>query len=71
MSTEITLPVTGMTCGGCENAVKRALGLLPGVADVDASHRAATVRVTFDPAQTSRADIERRIGQLGYTVGAA
>ena len=24
MSTEVTLPVTGMTCGGCENAVQRA-----------------------------------------------
>jgi copper chaperone CopZ len=70
MSDRLTLPVTGMTCGGCENAVKRAVGMLPGVTAVDASHRDAAVHVTFDPALVSRADIERRIGQLGYTVGA-
>ena len=70
MSTEVTLPVTGMTCGGCENAVQRAVGALPGVQQVTASHRDATVRVTFDPAQVSREDIERKIAQVGYVVGA-
>ena len=25
---EVSLPVTGMSCGGCENAVKRAVGAL-------------------------------------------
>jgi copper chaperone CopZ len=69
--TELTLPVTGMTCGGCENAVQRALGQMPGVAQVTASHRDATVRIAFDAAQVSRADLERKIGQLGYAVGAA
>ena len=48
--TELTVPVTGMTCGGCENAVQRALGQMAGVTQVTASHRDATVRVTFDPA---------------------
>ena len=70
MTTAIILPVTGMTCGGCENAVQRALGQMAGVAHVTASHRDATVHVTFDPALVSRADLERKIGQIGYTVGA-
>jgi copper chaperone CopZ len=69
--TELMLPVSGMTCGGCENAVQRALGQLPGVTQVTASHREATVRIAFDPAQVSRADLERKIGQLGYAVGPA
>jgi copper chaperone CopZ len=67
--TELILPVTGMTCGGCENAVQRALGQLPGVTHVAASHRDSTVRVAFNPAQVTRADLERKIGQLGYAVG--
>jgi copper chaperone CopZ len=71
MSTEVTLPVTGMTCGGCENAVQRAVGSLPGVQQVTASHRDATVRVMFDPARISRDEIERKITQAGYVVGAA
>jgi copper chaperone len=69
--TELTVAVTGMTCGGCENAVQRALGQMAGVTQVTASHRDATVRVTFDPAVVSRADLERKIGQIGYSVGAA
>jgi copper chaperone CopZ len=68
--TELTVPVTGMTCGGCENAVQRALGQMPGVAQVTASHRDSTVRITFDPAVVSRAELERTIGLIGYTVGA-
>ncbi len=69
--TELIVPVTGMTCGGCENAVQRALGQLPGVAEVTASHREAHVRIVFDPAVVSRAELERKIGMIGYTVGGA
>lgn len=71
MSTEWTVPVTGMTCGGCENAVKRALGALPGVTAVIASHTDARVVVTFDDAVVSKDAIARKIGALGYVVGAA
>jgi len=70
MNSEVTLPVSGMTCGGCENAVKRAVGQLPGVAAVAASHRDNTVRVTFDPVVIAPADIAGRIRALGYTVTA-
>ena len=35
MSQDVTLSVTGMTCGGCENAVQRAVGQLPGVSAGD------------------------------------
>lgn len=67
---EVSLPVTGMSCGGCENAVKRAVGLLPGVTAVAASHRDAIVTVTFDPAKVTAADIAQKIRTLGYSVAA-
>jgi copper chaperone len=70
MTSEVTLPVSGMTCSGCENAVKRVVGQLPGVAAVAASHRDHTVQVTFDPAVIAPADIAGRIRALGYTVTA-
>ncbi len=63
-----TLHVTGMTCGGCENAVKRAVGKLPGVSSVDASHAAEKVTVDFDEAQTSLDAIKAKITTLGYQV---
>ena len=68
MPSTLTLPVQGMTCGGCENAVKRAVGTLPGVAEVTASHRDAQVVVTYDAALVAPADIEAKIGKLGYSV---
>ena len=63
-----TLRVTGMTCGGCENAVKRAVGKLPGVASVEASHTEQRVTVDFDAAQTSLDAIAAKIAALGYQV---
>ena len=70
MADHLTLTVTGMTCGGCERAVQRAVGLVPGVSEVAASHSANEVRVTFDPERTSRAQIVEKIGALGYHVAA-
>jgi copper ion binding protein len=63
-----TLHVTGMTCGGCENAVRRAVGKLPGVSEVVASHADERVTVSFDEAQVALAAIKAKIASLGYQV---
>jgi copper chaperone CopZ len=68
MTETLTLKVTGMTCGGCENAVKRALARLEGVGDVSASHVDEQVIVAFDPARVSPDAIKARIGAIGYIV---
>jgi copper chaperone len=68
MMETLTLNVTGMTCGGCENAVKRGLARLDGVGEVIASHADARVVVTFDPGRVTTDDIKARIGAVGYTV---
>jgi copper chaperone len=70
MTDELTLTVTGMTCGGCESAVKRVLSTVPGVSRVHASHATNTVAVSFDPAQTTRQAIASRIESAGYRVQA-
>ena len=68
MMDTLTLNVTGMTCGGCENAVQRGLARLEGVGDVTASHADAKVIVTYDPARVSPDQIKARIGAMGYAV---
>lgn len=68
MSETLQLTVTGMTCGGCENAVRKALQQVEGVEDVTASHRASHVGVTFDANKVTRAILKERIEALGYTV---
>jgi copper chaperone CopZ len=57
-----------MSCGGCENAIRRAVGRLPGVTEVTASHAAEQVGVTFDPSKSDLATIARKIEELGYRV---
>jgi copper chaperone CopZ len=64
----LTLHVTGMTCGGCENAVTRAISRLDGVSNVVASHADNQVTVEYDAAKADRATIAAAITKAGYTV---
>ena len=58
-----------MTCGGCENAVKRAVGKVPGVTAVEASHTDERVTVTFAEGQADLEAVKAKITGLGYRVG--
>lgn len=66
--TELTLRVTGMTCGGCENSVVKALMKLDGVADATASFQNEEVIVHYDPARVNPEEITNAIHEVGYTV---
>lgn len=68
---QLILTVTGMTCGGCENAVKRAVSRLEGVATVTASHSDNRVVVEYDAAKVGRERVAEAISKAGYTVSAA
>jgi copper chaperone CopZ len=68
MTEILQLTVKGMTCGGCENAVRRTLQRLAGVDEVKASHSENLVGVTFDPDKVDAATIKDRIAELGYEV---
>lgn len=70
MPEELTLQVTGMTCGGCESAIRRVLTMVDGVTSATASHQAGEVKVVFEPSKTSRARIEQAIEAAGYEVAA-
>jgi copper ion binding protein len=63
----VTLQVTGMTCGGCENAVKRAVARLEGVSNVTASHADNQVTVEYDHTLVDRTKIATAIAKAGYT----
>ncbi len=68
MADTLELTVTGMTCGGCENAITRTLTRLDGVSAATAAHKANHVSVTYDPHKVTAADIKARIADLGYAV---
>lgn len=64
----ITLNVTGMKCGGCENSVKTALQALDGVTEVAASHKEKTVTVAFDGDKVGVEQIKQVISSNGFQV---
>jgi copper chaperone len=68
MAETLQLTVTGMTCGGCENAVKFSLKQIAGVQAVTASHTANVVDVTFDETKVTPAVLRTTIEALGYGV---
>jgi copper chaperone len=68
MADTLQLKVTGMTCGGCENAVTRVLQQVDGVEEVTASHSAGLVGVQFDANKVTPAVLREKIEALGYDV---
>ena len=65
---EVTLSVEGMTCDGCENAIKAGVETIEGIAEVESSHEEAWTRVKYDKNQTSMEDIRAKITETGYEV---
>ena len=65
---EVVLNVDGMTCDGCENAIKAGVENLDGIATVESSHEEGWTRVKYDANLTSVDEIEGKITETGYTV---
>jgi len=65
---EITLSVTGMTCGGCVNSVTRVLTALPGVQNAVVTLTPGQARGTYDPARTDRAAMVQAVVDAGFGI---
>jgi copper chaperone len=64
--TQLTMDISGMTCGHCVGSVKRALQGLDGVAIEQVTIGKATV--SYDAGATSPAKIAEAIEEEGYRV---
>ncbi len=60
-----TVSVTGMACGGCEEAIEDALAALDGVETVNADHESDMVSVTFSDT-VSDDELASAIESAGY-----
>lgn len=65
---EVSLNVEGMTCEGCENAIKAGVETLEGIATVESSFEEGWTKVKYDKSSTSVEDIEAKITDTGYEV---
>jgi copper chaperone len=66
--TVVKLDVEGMTCEGCENAIKAGVESLEGIAGVESSFEEGWTEVKYDASSTSVDDIKGKITDTGYTV---
>ena len=67
--TQLTMDISGMTCGHCVASVTRALKGLDGVTVEQVTLGKA--KVSYDANATSPAQIAQAIEEEGYNVGAA
>ena len=65
---EVVLNVEGMTCDGCENAIKAGVESMDGIDVVESSYEEGWTKVKFDQSLTSVEDIEAKITDTGYVV---
>ncbi len=61
---QMTIAISGMTCGGCVSAVRNAVGAVPG-AHVDAV-TVGSATVSYDATRTTPAAISQAIRDAGY-----
>ena len=65
---QATLTAPDISCGHCVATVTKAVGGLKGVTSVSADEQTKQVRVEYDPAQVSLAQIEATLDEEGYPV---
>lgn len=64
------LVIEGMDCSDCAKVVEHGVGRMPGVLAVTVNYPLGKMRVEYDTEQVSRAQIEKRVRGLGYSVPA-
>ena len=62
----LTLAITGMTCGHCVAAVKKALVAVPGVEAVEVTLSPPRAVVAFDPSRTTVEMLVKATDEEGY-----
>ncbi|WP_413300243.1 copper chaperone CopZ [Bacillus sp. 1P10SD] len=65
---QVTLNVSGMSCGHCVKAVEGSVGVLQGVKKVAVKLDKGQVDVEFDPSVITLSTIKETIDDQGYDV---
>ncbi len=64
--TTTTLKVADIHCANCENTIRTTLSRLPGVALVVPSAATNDVKVSFDDAKVTEAELRARLSEIGF-----
>lgn len=64
----LTLPIGGMTCASCAQAVEKAVGRLDGVDRISVNLATEKATIEYDPQKIKLSDIRQSIEKIGYKV---
>jgi len=65
---KVTIPIGGMTCGGCVKSIENALMRRAGVGAAKASLENKSVTVEFDPGIVQQPLLEEAITNAGFAI---
>lgn len=68
MTTQTTIQIDGMTCGGCVNSVTNTLKQVDGVMGVNVSLADNNAVIDFDDDKTNVDSLKEAIEDAGYDV---
>ena len=69
-ASEVTFPVTGMTCASCVRRIEKALGKVEGVREAGVNLATEKAKVTYDPSLVGPDQLAKAVEKAGYGVGA-
>jgi copper chaperone CopZ len=64
----VEFTINGMTCSGCEEHVNHEVNKLTGIIKTTVSYENGNAIIEFDQTQTNIDEIEKAIGNTGYSV---
>ncbi len=65
-SSNITIPIGGMSCAACANRIEKVLQKMEGIETVSVNYATEKATVTYDPQLTRISSIKQTIQKLGY-----
>lgn len=68
---ELTLPISGMTCASCVSHVENALKELPGVSKIVVNLGANKANLSYNPQRVKLDDMRRAVEDVGYAITTA
>jgi Cu+-exporting ATPase len=68
-TTEVTFPVTGITCASCVRRIEKALNRVDGVREASVNLATEKAQVVFNPGVASLDHLRAAVEKAGYSVG--
>ena len=63
----ITMPIEGMTCASCSQAIERKLGKQEGISKISVNLATEMAQIVYNPEKVRLSEIKQQITKLGYT----